>query len=191
MIHVKTFASQKRFIILLLLKDIMDWVLFTINTICSIKGKLGLDIELQNKHIVLFKSPPGMKQLTTLSAQLGLGSELVDWCRDATSEPFGHLLIDLPRRTDNRLRYFTDTRSILSRFNIRDRLKQSELLEKEHSESLYCPNVSIPFPVMQKSFPFVFSEKLFLVPPRMYSKSSQRKPAMLKKTSPNKTDHFL
>ena len=36
-------------------------------------------------------------QVTTLSTQLGLGSELVDWYRDATSVPFGHLLIDLSR----------------------------------------------------------------------------------------------
>ena len=33
-------------------------------------------------------------QVTTLSTQLGLGSALVDWYRDATSVPFGHLLID-------------------------------------------------------------------------------------------------
>ena len=41
-------------------------------------------------------------QATTLSAQLGLGSELVDWYRDATSVPFGLLFIDLSPRTDDR-----------------------------------------------------------------------------------------
>ena len=45
-------------------------------------------------------------QVTTLSTQLGLGSELVDWYRDATSVPFGHLLIDLsPRRRSITLLY--------------------------------------------------------------------------------------
>ena len=44
-------------------------------------------------------------QINTLSIQLGLGSSLVDWYRDATSVPFGHLLIDLSPRTDDRLRF--------------------------------------------------------------------------------------
>ena len=66
-------------------------------------------------------------QVTTLSTQLGLGSELVDWYRDATSVPFGHLLIDLPPRTDDRLRYCTITGSIPSKFYIRERLKQSKI----------------------------------------------------------------
>ena len=57
------------------------------------QSKLGRDVELQNTHIVLFKSPRDVMQVTTLSTQLGLGSELVDWYRDATFVPFGHLLI--------------------------------------------------------------------------------------------------
>ena len=40
-------------------------------------------------------------QVSTLSAHMGLGSELVDWYRDATSVPYGHLLIDLSPRTDD------------------------------------------------------------------------------------------
>ena len=68
------------------------------------QSKLGRDVELQNTHIVLFKSPRDLMQVTTLSAQLGLGSELVDRYRDATSVAFGHLLIDLSPRTDDRLR---------------------------------------------------------------------------------------
>ena len=52
-----------------------------------LQSKLGKDVELQNTHIVLFKSPRDVMQITTLSTQLGLGSELVDWYRDATSVP--------------------------------------------------------------------------------------------------------
>ena len=37
------------------------------------------DVELQNTHIVVFKSPRDVMQVTTLGAQLGLGSELVYW----------------------------------------------------------------------------------------------------------------
>ena len=69
------------------------------------QSKLGRDVELQNTHIVLFNSPRDVMQVTTLSTQVGLGSELIDWYRDATSVPFGHLLIDLSPRTDARLSY--------------------------------------------------------------------------------------
>ena len=85
--------------------------------------KLGRDAELQNTHIVLFKSPRDKMQVTTFSTQLGLGSELVDWYRDATSVSFGHLLIDLSPRADDRLRYCTNTGSIPSKFYIPDRLE--------------------------------------------------------------------
>ena len=57
--------------------------------------KLGRDVESQNTHNVPFKSPRDVTQITNLSTQLGLGSELVNWYGDATSVPFGHLLIDL------------------------------------------------------------------------------------------------
>ena len=66
------------------------------------QSKLGRDVELQNTHIVLFKYPIDVMQISTLSEQLGLGSELVDWYRDATSDLYGHLLIDLSPRTDDR-----------------------------------------------------------------------------------------
>ena len=58
------------------------------------QSKLGRDVELQSTHIVLFKSPRDVMQVTTLSTKLGLGSELLDWYRDATSVPFGHMLTD-------------------------------------------------------------------------------------------------
>ena len=68
------------------------------------QSKLGRDVELKNTHIVLFKSTLDVTQVTTLIKQLGLGSKLVDWYRAATSVSFGHLLIDLSPRTDDRLR---------------------------------------------------------------------------------------
>ena len=55
-------------------------------------------------------------QVTTVSTQLGLGSELVDWYRDATSVPFGHLLSDLSPWTDDRLGYCTNSGSVPSKF---------------------------------------------------------------------------
>ena len=91
-------------------------------------------------------------QVTTLSTQLGLGSELVEWYRDATSVHFGHLLIDLSPRTDDRLGYCTNTGSIPSKIYIPDRLKQSKFLDNEHTKSLYSASVPIIFPQMQSLF---------------------------------------
>ena len=147
------------------------------------QSKLERDVELQNTHIVLFKSPREVMQVTTLSTQLGLGSELVDWYRDATSVPFGHLLIDLSPRTDDQLRYCTNTGSVPSKFYIPERLKQSKHLDDEHTKSLYSPSVPIIFPQMQKSFPSVLPKRVYPVSLRMHNKSAQRKPARHKKTS--------
>ena len=106
------------------------------------QSNLGRDVDLQNTQIFLFKSPRDVMQVTTFSTQLGLGSELVDWYRDATSFLFGHLLIDSSPRTDNRLRYCTNTGSIPSKFYIPERLKQSNILDDEHTNSLLskCSN---------------------------------------------------
>ena len=80
--------------------------------------KLGRDVELQKAHIVPSKSPRDVQQVATLSGQLGLGSTPVDWYRDATSVPFGHLLIDLSPRTDDRLRYRTNSGNIPSNLTL-------------------------------------------------------------------------
>ena len=68
------------------------------------QSKLGRDVELQNTHIVLFKSPRDVLRINTLSQQLGLGSQLKEWYQDATSVPYGHLLIDLTPKTVDSLR---------------------------------------------------------------------------------------
>ena len=44
----------------------------------SHQSKLGRDVEIQNTHINLFRSPRDVMQVTTLSTQLGIGSDLVD-----------------------------------------------------------------------------------------------------------------
>ena len=76
-------------------------------------------------------------QLSTLSTKLGLGSELVDWYRDATSVTYGQLLIDLSPRTDDRLRYCPNNETIPSKFFfVWDQMKPSKLSEDEHTKSL-------------------------------------------------------
>ena len=150
------------------------------------QSKQGRDVELQNTHIVPFKCPRDVMQVTTLSAQLGLGSELVYWYRDATFADFGHLLIDLSPRTDDRLRYCTNTGSIPSKFYTPDRLKQPKILDNERTKSLYSPSVPIILLQMRKSFPSVLSKRFYPVSLRMHNKSAQRKPAKQKKTSRGK-----
>ena len=101
-----------------------------------LQSKLGRDVELQNIRIVLFKSPSDVMQVITLNIQLGLGSALVDLFRDATFVPFGHLLFGFSSLTDDRLRYCTNTASVPSKFHILDRLKQSSILDDEHTKPL-------------------------------------------------------
>ena len=127
------------------------------------QSKLGKEVELQNTHIVLFKSHRDVMQVTTLTTQLGLGSELADWYRDATFVPFGHFLIDLSPRRDDRLRYCTNTGSIPSKFYIPDRRKESKILDDEHTKFPYSPSVPIIFPQMQKSFPSVLRKRVYPV----------------------------
>ena len=111
-------------------------------------------------------------QVTTLGAQLGLGAELVDWYRDATSVPFGHLLVDLSSRTGDRLRYCTTSGSVPSNFYIPERLKCLRILDDEHTKSLYSPSVPIAFPQMQKPPSSVLSERVYPVSMRMHSNST-------------------
>ena len=122
-------------------------------------------------------------QVTTLSTQLGFGSELVDWYRDATSVPFGHLSIDLSPRTDDRLRYCTNSGSVLSKFCIPECLEHFRTLDHGHTKSLHSPSVPIAFPQMQKSFSSVLPKRVHPVFMRMHSKSTQREFASHKKTA--------
>ena len=179
---VKRFAIQRFLLSLPSLGDIGVFTQTTSNTFFH-QSKLGRDVELQNTHIVPFKDPKHVMQVTTLSTQLRLGSELIDCYRDATSVPFGHLLIDLSPRTNDRLGFCTNTGSIPSEFFNPDRLKQSKTLDDEHKKSLYSPGVPIIFPKLQKSFPSVLPRRVYPVSVRMHNKSAEMKPAKHKNTS--------
>ena len=148
--------------------------------------KLGRDVELQNTHNVLFKSPRDVMQAATLGAQFGFGSELVDWHGDATSVPFDHLLIDLSPRTDDRLRFCTNSGSVASKFFIPERLMQLRTLDDEHTKSPCSPSVPIDFPEMQKPLSSTLPERFYPVTMRMHSKSTQGKIGNHKKTSRSK-----
>ena len=122
-------------------------------------------------------------QVTTLSTQLGVGSELVDLYRDATSVPFGPLMIDSSPRTGDRLRCCTYSGSVPSKFHIPDRLKHLKTLDDERTKSLYSPSVPIAFPQIQKPLSSVLSKRVYPFSMRKPSKSTQRKLANPKQTS--------
>ena len=150
------------------------------------QSKLGRDVELQITHIALFKSPRDAMKVTTFGPQLGLGSELSDWYRYETSVPFGHLLIDLSPRTDDRLCYSTNSGSDLSKFLIPERLMHLGNWGDEHTKTLFSPSVPIASPQTQKSLSSVLPKSVYPFSMRMHSKSTQRKLASLKKTSRGK-----
>ena len=150
------------------------------------QSKLGKDVELRNTHIVLFKSPGDVMEVTTLGAQLGLASELVDWYRDATTVPFGHLLTDLSPRTDDRLRYCTNSGSVPSKLSIPELLKDLRVLVEEQTKSFYPPVVPSAFPKMQKPLSSDLPKRVYRVSMRMHSKSTKKKLASHKKTSHGK-----
>ena len=125
-------------------------------------------------------------QVTILSTQLGLASELVDWCRGSTPVTFGHLLIDLSPRTDDRLRYCTNSGSVPSKFYFPERLKHLRTLDDEHTKFLYSPSVPIAFPQVQKPLSSSFPKRVYPVSMRIHTKSTQRKLASHKKTSGGK-----
>ena len=125
-------------------------------------------------------------QGTTPSTQLGLGSELVDWYWDATSVPFGRMLIDLSPRTDDRLRYCTNSGSVLSNFYIPDRLKPLGILDDEQTKYLYSPSVPIAFPQVQKPLSSVSPKRVYPVSIQKHSEAAQRKIAIHKKASRGK-----
>ena len=123
------------------------------------QSKLGRDVELQNTQIVRFKSPRDVMQVSTLSAQLVLGSEQVDWYQDASSVPCGLLLIDLSPRRDDRWRFCTNTGYIPSKFYIPERLKQSKYFDDEHKKISLLSKCSNPFATNAEDFSFSLAQK--------------------------------
>ena len=94
------------------------------------ESQLGQNVELQKNHTVFFKPLCNVMHVSPLSAYLGLGWELVDWYRDATSVPYCQFLTDLSPRTDNQLRYCVNSRFIPTESDIPDQLKQSKVLDR-------------------------------------------------------------
>ena len=124
-----------------------------------------------------------MHQVGTLGVQLGLGSALVDWYQDATSVSYGHSLIDLSPRTDDRLRYCKNSGNFPSKFYIPDNLKHLKCLDHEHTKFLYSPSIPTPFPRVQKSVPENLSKRVYLISQPVHRQPAARKLVRSKKKS--------
>ena len=70
------------------------------------------ETELQNTHIVLFKSSLNVQQIDLLRKQIGLGNTLRKSYADATSIPYQGLMIDFSTKTNDLSRYSTDVNLI-------------------------------------------------------------------------------
>ena len=121
-------------------------------------------------------------QVSTLSAQLGLGSKLVDWYSDATSVPFGILLINLLLRTYARQPDSKNIGSTPSKIRIPEQEKHFKSWDTKHTKTLYSPNVPFVFLQVCKYFLSVLYKRFPLVSVWMHCEHAQMTPAKHKKT---------
>ena len=147
------------------------------------QSKLGGDVQLQNTHIDFFKSPRDLHQFATSSILLGLGSALVDWCRDTTSVPFGHILIHLSPRTVDHLRYCTNSGYIPLKFYVPANLKHLKHLHDEHTTSLYSPRLPTLSAPLQNSVSKNLSKRNYPFSQQVHRQPAARKLASCKKKS--------
>lgn len=135
------------------------------------KSPIGRDVELQNTHIVLFKSPRDVNQISKLGQQLGLGKNLEIWYKTATEKPFGHLLIDLSPRTSDRLRFCTDSGTFPTKIFLPSSQARITQLNDDHTKRLYSQALPDFYSQMSESVPPTMSKGIHHVPVRMHNQS--------------------
>ena len=69
------------------------------------KSKYARDMSLNTDYMVLFKNPRDPSMITHFGQQMGNVKFLKQAYRDATTDPFSHLFIDLRSETPDTLRY--------------------------------------------------------------------------------------
>ena len=74
------------------------------------KSKQNRTMSLNAHYLILFKNPRDITQVATLAGQMYVGRSkfLVEAFNDATSKPFGYLLIDLKPGTPENIRVRTN-----------------------------------------------------------------------------------
>ena len=122
---------------------------------------------------------------------MGLGSAPVDWYRDATSLLFVHLLIDMSPRTDDRLRYCTNSGKFPSKFYVPDNLKHLKYLDDEHNKFLNSPNIPTLFPRIQTSVSKNLSKRNYPISQQVHRQPAARKFVKSKKKSRPKVQSWI
>ena len=122
-----------------LLEDIAGWVFFYIEHTPLHQINPRQDVELQNRHIVLFNSRCSVMQSVYLVHAWGADQ----WCcRDSTSLAYALLLIALQLRTDDRLRYCTSSASNSSELHLLLRLTQLKFWTMK-TQKFFSPKFSL------------------------------------------------
>lgn len=147
------------------------------------KSSLGRDVELQNTHIILFKSPRDVNQIGKFGQQLGIGKELLQWYIDATSVPFGHLLVDLSPRTNDKLRYCTDFGTFPTRFYLKQSDSRITTIDDNSTKHLYAQALPTFYTKTTTSIPHELLKGIHSFPLRVYKKSNSRSRPFIKKRS--------
>ena len=104
-------------------------------------SKLRRDVKLQNTLIIFFKWPRDVLQINTFCQQLGIRSQGKEWYQDATSVPYGHLLIDSNPKTVYSLRYCSNSGSVSIKFYLLAG-KELKFRDNEYTICLYSSNIS-------------------------------------------------
>ena len=68
------------------------------------QGKCARTLNLNTAYTVLLKNPRNTQQVALLGRQLGMGSALKSAYLDATSKPYGYLVVDLSPKSDEKYR---------------------------------------------------------------------------------------
>ena len=134
------------------------------------RRKLGKNVDLQNIHSYLLKSPRGVLQNNTLSQQWGLGSQLKKLYTNATYIPLG---LFTPKQL---ICYDTAETAppILSKFYLSERT-ETEFLEDDYTIGLYIRNISIIFSRTSKTIHLPLSKKSRSVPQRKTNNFATRR----------------
>ena len=183
-VHGQRFAYLKRLLILLLLEDIVDWVLFNLSTTCLIKTSLGET--LSSKARTLFFSIFSLLWCEILSSGTTGSRIKTNWlvsrpniCSQRSFIPW---LVATNRRS-NTLLYNHRIHSL--KIFYRGPAESIKTFGWWLQKSFLPSNTSNFFVTIAKPFPSVLSKKVHQVPLRMGSKS-EREPAKHEKTSRDK-----
>ena len=72
------------------------------------QGKCARTLNLNTAYTILLKNLRNIQQVALLGRQLGMGSLLKEAYQDATSKPFGYLVVDLSPKSEEKYRLRTN-----------------------------------------------------------------------------------